>query len=269
MSEMGFVSLVGAGPGVKDHLTLRALDRLKRADLVLYDALVDPSILDLAQSAHRFFVGKRAGRHAMSQSTIEALLIRHAREGRRVVRLKAGDPFVLGRGGEEAIALEEAGVPYEVVPGISSALAAPTFGGIPVTHRGLSAACTIVSGHSEESYRPILNSLAPGCSTLVVLMGYRNRASIGAQLRERGWSADTPVSMIAGAGTREQRIWKGDIQDLTSTLDCAFDPSGAPVTMVFGAAVALSDVIRKPPPADSGEDDEPTSQQWEIGNMQP
>ena len=143
---MGFVSLVGAGPGVKDHLTLRALDRLERADLVLYDALVGDSLLSLAPRAQRFYVGKRSGRHSMAQPTIESLMIKHAREGKRVVRLKAGDPFVLGRGGEEALALEAAGVPYEVVPGLSSALAAPAFAGIPVTHRKLASNFVMLSG---------------------------------------------------------------------------------------------------------------------------
>ncbi len=130
----GHVSLVGAGPGDPELLTLRALRRLRAADLVLNDALVPAALVELAPQARRFFVGKRAGRHSIEQDTIHRLMIRAARRGDRVVRLKCGDPFVFGRGGEEALALAEAGIPFEIVPGLSSALAAPALAGIPVTH---------------------------------------------------------------------------------------------------------------------------------------
>src|SRR4029077_487699 len=133
----GHVSLVGAGPGDPGLLTRKAIARLRAADLVLYDALIDERILVYARQAQRFFVGKRQGRHALTQDRINALMIRAARRGRRVVRLKGGDPFVLGRGGEEALALGAAGVRCDVVPGITSAIAAPALAGIPVTHRGL------------------------------------------------------------------------------------------------------------------------------------
>ncbi|HEX3763876.1 MAG TPA: uroporphyrinogen-III C-methyltransferase, partial [Kofleriaceae bacterium] len=152
----GFVSLVGAGPGDPELLTLRALRRLRDADLVLNDALVHADLLDLAPTAQRFYVGKRAGRHSIDQDGIHRLMIRAARRGQRVVRLKAGDPFVLGRGGEEALALEAAGIAYEVVPGLSSAIAAPLLAGIPVTHRGLASGFAVVSGHAESAYAPIL-----------------------------------------------------------------------------------------------------------------
>ena len=167
----GLVSLVGAGPGDPDLLTRKAVRRLAEADLVLYDALISPEALELAPRARRFYVGKRAGRPHVSQETIHRMMIRSARRGLRVVRLKGGDPFVLGRGGEEALALVAAGVPFEVVPGISSAVAAPALAGIPVTHRGLSAAFAVVSGHAESAWRPVLESLAPNALTLVVLMG--------------------------------------------------------------------------------------------------
>ncbi|MCE9575415.1 MAG: uroporphyrinogen-III C-methyltransferase, partial [Deltaproteobacteria bacterium] len=130
----GHVSLVGAGPGDPELLTLRALRRLREADLVLNDALVPTALVELAPQARRFFVGKRAGRHSIEQDTIHRLMIRAARRGDRVVRLKCGDPFVFGRGGEEALALADAGIPFEIVPGLSSALAAPALAGIPVTH---------------------------------------------------------------------------------------------------------------------------------------
>src|SRR4029079_5012737 len=138
MTTKGHVSLVGAGPGDPELLTRKALLRLRRADLVLYDALVDERVLALARRAQRFFVGKRAGRHALSQEDIHAVMIRAAKRGRRVVRLKGGDPFVFGRCGEEGAALQAAGVPFDIVPGVTSAFAAPAAAGIPVTHRGLS-----------------------------------------------------------------------------------------------------------------------------------
>ena len=151
--NVGHVSLVGAGPGDPGLLTRTAVARLRAADLVLYDALIDPRVLKYARRAQRFFVGKRAGRHAMTQTAIHALMIRAARRGRRVVRLKGGDPFVFGRGGEEALALQRAGVPYDVVPGVTSAVAAPALAGIPVTHRGLASAFLVVSGHDEDGVR--------------------------------------------------------------------------------------------------------------------
>src|SRR5262245_26497657 len=135
----GHVSLVGAGPGDPGLLTRTAVARLRAADLVLYDALVDERILKIARRAQRVFVGKRAGRHALSQEDIHSVMIRAAKRGRHVVRLKGGDPFVFGRGGEEALALQAAGVAFDIVPGVTSAFAAPAAAGIPVTHRGLSA----------------------------------------------------------------------------------------------------------------------------------
>jgi uroporphyrin-III C-methyltransferase len=150
----GFVSLVGAGPGDPGLLTRTALHRLKRADLVLYDALVGDDIVSLARRARRFSVGKRAGRASVRQETIHALMIRAARRGLRVVRLKGGDPFVFGRGGEEALALRAAGVPFEVIPGVSSAVAAPALAGIPVTHRvGLHRGVGPLSGRVRSGAR--------------------------------------------------------------------------------------------------------------------
>src|SRR6478609_9708401 len=161
MSVMGHVSLVGAGPGDPELLTRKALHRLRRADLVLYDALVDERVIALARRAQRFFVGKRAGRHALSQQEIHALMIRAARRGQRVVRLKGGDPFVFGRGGEEALALDAAGIPFDIVPGVSSAIAAPALAGIPVTHRGLSSAFLVVSGHDADVFTRAVAALTP------------------------------------------------------------------------------------------------------------
>ena len=237
----GLVSLVGAGPGTKDHLTMRAVDRLERADLVLYDALIDRSILSIASRAQRFFVGKRAGRHSIRQETIEGLLIRHARDGKRVVRLKAGDPFVLGRGGEEAQALEAANINYEVIPGLSSALTAPAFAGIPVTHRAVASNFVMLGGHSERGYGPLVDGIPPHTATLVFLMGFNRRAAIAERLLARNWAPETPVGIVAGAGTSQQQVWLGQL-DVLATAD--FDPAGAPVTIVVGNTVALADEIR-------------------------
>ncbi len=233
----GRVALVGAGPGAPDLLTLRAARRLAEADLVLYDALVHPDLLALAPRAQRFCVGKRAGRPSVRQETIERALIRAARRGRRVVRLKCGDPFVLGRGGEEALALAAAGIPFEVVPGVSSALAAPSLSGIPVTHRGLASAFVVVSGHAESAWRPVFESLAPQSLTVVVLMGLAARGAIAARLIERGWSAHTPAALCLAAGSDEAATWRGALGAL-GTAPC--EPADAPGTLVIGEVVHVA-----------------------------
>ena len=214
----GFVSLVGAGPGDPELLTLRALDRLRDADLVLHDALVDSQLLDLAPRAKRFFVGKRAGRHSITQDAIHGLLIRAARRGDRVVRLKCGDPFVLGRGGEEALALEAAGIAYEVVPGVSSAIAAPALAGIPVTHRGLAAGFTVISGHDPS----IVDSLGTSSLTLVILMGLRTRSELVSRLVARGWPANSPAAIVLDASHATETRWIGTLATLPDAeLDLA------------------------------------------------
>jgi uroporphyrin-III C-methyltransferase / precorrin-2 dehydrogenase / sirohydrochlorin ferrochelatase len=234
----GFVSLVGAGPGDPELLTQKAARRLAEADLVLYDALVSGEVLDFAPQAQRFFVGKRAGRHAMKQETIHAIMIRAARRGRRVVRLKCGDPYLLGRGGEEALALAAARIPFEVVPGVSSALAAPALAGIPVTHRGLASGFAVVSGHAEEIYGPILASLAPNSLTLVVLMGLSTRAGMAAFLLARGWRAATPVAVVLGASTADSYLWTGRLEELGGAPVPA--ESDAPGTLVIGDVVSVA-----------------------------
>ena len=239
MSGLGLVSLVGAGPGDPELLTLRAVARLQAADLVLYDALVDRAALQHAPRAQHAYVGKRAGRHSITQETIEALLIRRAHRGQRVVRLKSGDPFVFGRGGEEALALARAGVPCEVVPGVSAAVAGPALAGIPVTHRGLASAFLVVSGHASKAFAPVLESLAPGAATVVVLMGLANRAELTALLLARGWSGDTPAAVLLAASRPESHVWRGPLSALGG---CALpaEHSDAPGILVIGAAVAVA-----------------------------
>jgi len=236
------VSLVGAGPGDADLLTLKAVKRLSEADLVLYDGLVDPDVLKLVGKARRFYVGKRAGRKAIEQETINHLMIRAARRGERVVRLKCGDPFVLGRGGEEALALAEAGIPFEVVPGISSAVAGPALADIPVTHRGIASGFLVISGHSESAYRPILGSLAPGSVTVVVLMGLGTRASIAHLLLERGWPAHTPAAVVLHASARDESAWIGELRSLGG-CNLPDENPDAPGVLIVGDVVGIPAAI--------------------------
>lgn len=235
----GFVSLVGAGPGDPGLLTLAAAARLRDAEVVLHDALVPDAIVGLAPRALRVPVGKRAGRPSASQESINRLLVSLARRGRRVVRLKGGDPFVLGRGGEEGLALAAAGIPHEVIPGISSALAAPALSGIPVTHRGTASAFVVVSGHAEPAWRPVLASLAPGAATVVVLMGFASRGSIARALLGRGWNGATPVAVCVAAGTPDTRTRRGNLRGLAA--EDGPEDDGLPATLVVGEVVALAE----------------------------
>jgi len=233
----GQVSLVGAGPGDPSLLTRKAVVRLRAADLVLYDALVDVRVLKFAKRAQKFFVGKRAGRHALAQPSIHAVMIGAARRGRRVVRLKGGDPFVFGRGGEEALALQAAGIPFEVVPGISSAVAAPALAGIPVTHRGVAAGVLVVSGHDEEAFATTVEQIAPGIVTLVILMGVGRAAALAARLIAAGWPRLMPAALVVDASTSRQQVWRGRLDEL-SERQLPLDRDG-PGTIVIGNVAAL------------------------------
>ena len=245
MTEPGRVYLVGAGPGDPGLMTVRGLEVLRRAGVVVYDRLVNPVLLDEAPpDALRIFAGKHAGAHCLPQAQINALLIEQARRGRLVVRLKGGDPFVFGRGGEEALALAEAGVPFEVVPGVSAAVAVPAYAGIPVTHRGLASAFAVVSGHAEDAYGPVLQSLAPGSATLVILMGIGTRAATSAMLLSRGWPADTPAAILFSASRPDAFSWRGTLGSVASA-----PATGAPGVIVIGATVALAALLQ---PAHAG-----------------
>jgi len=239
--SLGFVSLIGAGPGDPDLLTVKAARRLASAELVLYDALVPTSVVTLAPRAQRFCVGKRRRRKSLSQLTIHRLMIRGARQGKRVVRLKGGDPFVLGRGGEEALALRAAGIPFEVVPGVTSAIAAPELAGIPVTHRGLSSGFVVVSGHAEEAFAPILDAVSPNSMTVIVLMGLSTRSAVTARLINRGWRSDTPTAIVLDASTDHMRTWVGRLDKLGSAR--LNDDDGSPGTIVIGDVTSLRSSI--------------------------
>lgn len=238
MSGPGLVSLVGAGPGHPDHLTQKAARRLREADLVLHDALVDPSVLAMAERAELVDVGKRGGRLQTSQAAIQQLLIDAGSKGRRVVRLKGGDPFVFGRGGEEALALQQAGIPFEVVPGVSSAIAAAALAGIPVTHRGVASAFVVVTTADREVSSALLDALPPGLVTVIAMMSMGNREALANRLLGRGWPAETPAALLVGAATSRQWTWRGVISALATCVPPATS-ADAPGTIVVGAVASL------------------------------
>ena len=215
------VFLVGAGPGDPGLLTLRGAEVLRRADVVVYDRLAHPSLVDLAPAdAERIYVGKAPGKVELRQEDINALLVERGLAGRTVVRLKGGDPFVFGRGGEEAEALIAAGVAFEVVPGITSAIAGPAYAGIPVTHRGVSTHVTIVTGHEDPAKGATdvdWDALARAGGTLVILMGAGHIADIASRLIDGGRAAGTPVAAVRWATRTDQRTIRatlGTIADL-------------------------------------------------------
>lgn len=214
------VYLLGAGPGDPGLLTLKARDALAAADAVVYDALANPSLLEHARpDAERIYVGKIAGRHALPQDEINALLIRKAREdgGKVVARLKGGDPYIFGRGGEEAEALVAAGVPFEEVPGVSSAIAAPAYAGIPLTHRDFASSVTIITGHeSPDKPGSVHNwpALAASASTLVFVMGMKNLPDIAASLIRAGMDPATPAALVYRGTTPRQRCLVAPLAEL-------------------------------------------------------
>ena len=206
----GSVWLVGAGPGDPGLLSALALHALDRADVVVYDALVDPRILALAPAGAQLdYAGKRGGRPSPSQPDISARLIRLAREGRRVLRLKGGDPCVFGRGGEEALALAEAAIPFRIVPGITAGIGGLAYAGIPVTHRDINSAVTFVTGHSSGGAVPNgidWEAIARGSPVIVLYMGLRQLGAIAARLSAAGRRADEPVAIVSKATTPAQRV---------------------------------------------------------------
>jgi uroporphyrin-III C-methyltransferase/precorrin-2 dehydrogenase/sirohydrochlorin ferrochelatase len=236
MSLLGLVSLVGAGPGSPDYLTLKGLRRLQEADVVFHDALVTDAVLAFAEDAEYIDVGKRGHRESTAQNVIEAAMITASRQGLRVVRLKGGDPFVFGRGGEEALALAAAGIPFEVVPGVSAAIAAPALGGIPVTHRGVAPGVLVVNGSLLDDFERVIAGIAPGSITVVVMMGLRNRGAIAAALAESGWADQTPAAIVLGASTDGEWTWRGPLADLEHA---DIGDREQPGTIVVGAVAAL------------------------------
>lgn len=237
----GKVYLVGAGPGDPGLLTLKGKECLEQADVVLYDYLANPALLRYApDQAERIYVGRRGRGHYQNQEDINRVLIERAKAGQVVVRLKGGDPFVFGRGGEEAEAVAAAGIDFEVVPGVSAAVAVPAYAGIPVTHRTLASMVTVVTGHEDPS-KPETDldwtklAMLPG--TLVFLMGMKTLPAIVARLIEQGRAADTPVAAIRWGSRAEQRTISGTLRDIVTKAAAAkFEP---PTVIVVGEVVRL------------------------------
>jgi len=241
----GFVSLVGAGPGDPDLITLAGLDRIKCADVIVYDRLVAPALLEhAADNAELIYMGKIAGEKSHDQDAINALLVEKAQAGRRVVRLKGGDPFVFGRGGEEAESLRAAGIPFEVVPGITSAVAVPAYAGFPVTHRGVASSFAVVTGHEDPDKNESSvdwQQLATAADTLVLLMGIRSLPDIVDRLTAAGRPSATPVAVISWGTTPRQRTVVGTLADIVHVVNEA--GIGAPAITVVGDVVRLRDSL--------------------------
>jgi uroporphyrin-III C-methyltransferase len=238
----GKVFLVGAGPGDPGLLTLRGAEVLRRADVVVYDRLVSGEVLDLAPAAaERVYAGKAPGQAAIEQGSINDLLVERARGGRQVVRLKGGDPFVFGRGGEEALACARSGVAFEVVPGVSSAVAAPAFAGIPVTHRGVAASVAIVTASGSGGRAVELERVATAVDTLVVLMAAGRLAEVCRSLVEAGRAATEPAAIVQWATTHKQRTVTATLADLPEAAQRA--GIRAPATLVVGGVVHLSALL--------------------------
>lgn len=239
--KSGKAFLVGAGPGRADWITVRGMEVLRQADVVIYDRLVAPELLnEVPLQAERIYVGKQPGHHSLSQEAITALLVEHTRHGKQVVRLKGGDPFVFGRGGEEALALARAGLDFEVVPGISAALAVPGNAGIPVTHRGLARAFAVVTGHEDpaSSDNDTDWQALARIPTLVILMGLENVEVICQTLTAAGRAGDTPVAAIQDGSTPRQKVVITTLQSLPQAI--ADQQLSTPVVIVIGEVVRLA-----------------------------
>jgi uroporphyrin-III C-methyltransferase len=239
--KKGKVYLVGAGPGDQDLLTTKAREILERADVIVYDRLVARQILQgLPKRIVKIYVGKRSRSHSIpGQDAIPNILVTNAEKGKLVVRLKGGDPFLFGRGGEEAQKLREAGVDFEVVPGITSALAVPAYAGIPVTHRKYASSVAIVTGHEdpEKSKRVDWKKLATAIDTIVILMGIDNLQSILKSLVEGGRNPETPVAIVERGTTRRQRVTAGTIRTMTAqAVERRITP---PAVIIVGDVVSL------------------------------
>src|SRR3954451_19298619 len=238
----GSVWLVGAGPGDPGLLSALALHALDQADIVVYDALVDPRILALAPAGATLdYAGKRGGRPSPSQPDISARLIRLAQEGRRVLRLKGGDPCVFGRGGEEALALAEAGIPFRIVPGITAGIGGLAYAGIPVTHRDINSAVTFVTGHDSDGTVPTTvdwAALARGSPVIVVYMGLQHLDAIAARLIAAGRSPSEPVAIIGRATMPEQRVLISSLAEAGAAARTA--RIEAPTIIAIGEIVRLS-----------------------------
>jgi uroporphyrin-III C-methyltransferase len=234
--QTGKVYLIGAGPGDPELITVKGLRCLRLADTIVYDRLVNQALLyEAPAGANLLYAGKTPGQPQLSQSAINDLLVQHAGRGETVVRLKGGDPFVFGRGGEECQALAAAGIPYEVVPGISSALAVPAYAGIPVTHRQVATSFTVVTGHTAGSDDLAIEwERLPRQGTLIILMGVGNLPRIAQQLTTHGWAAGTPTAVIQQGTTPLQTAVTGTLADIAKKA----------ATIAPPAIIVVGEVVR-------------------------
>jgi len=254
--KTGTVYLIGAGPGDPGLITLRGLERLREADVVVYDRLAHPALLEHVQpDAERIYVGKASAAHAMQQADINALLVERAKQGKAVARLKGGDPFVFGRGGEEGEACRAAGVVFEIVPGVTSAIAAPAYAGIPITHRDLASSFAVITGHERDDAgeaggrapgtaegRRDWAGIAKGADTLVFLMGVEALPEIVARLQEHGRPSETPVALVQWGTWPRQRVVTGTLATIAAEVERA--KLTPPAVCIVGAVVRLRETLR-------------------------
>ncbi len=247
----GEVYLVGAGPGDPDLLTFRALRLMQKADVVLYDRLTDPQVMNLVRrEAERIYVGKRPENHELPQEEISALLVSLAKQGRRVLRLKGGDPFMFGRGGEEIEALAEHGVPFQVCPGVTAAIGASAYAGIPLTHRDHAQACVFVTGHGRDGKIDLdWPALLQPRQTVAIYMGLRNLEALTAEFIARGASPDLPAAIVDNATRTDQRVIVGALGNLAAKARAA--ELNGPSIVIVGSVVSLRDKLDWYAPASS------------------
>ncbi len=244
-TSIGKVFLIGAGPGDPGLITVKGLECVQKADVVIYDYLANERLLEHRRSdAELIYVGKQGGRHTLPQEEINALIVRKAKEGKIVARLKGGDPFIFGRGGEEAEECVDQGVPFEVVPGVTAAVSVPTYAGIPLTHRDHTASVAFVTGH-EDPTKPESkvhwDKLATGIGTLVFFMGMKNLQSIVDNLVKNGRSSSTPVAAIQWGTRTDQRVVRGTLTDIVGKVKDA--RLGPPAIVIVGEVVNLRDKL--------------------------
>ncbi len=241
MSQQACVYLVGTGPGDADLLTVKALRLIQNADVIVYDRLVSQQVLELIPpGTAQIYVGKASGHHTMNQQEINRLLVKSAEKNRRIVRLKGGDPFVFGRGSEEALFLASHNIRFEIVPGVTAASAVSSYAGIPLTHRGMSQGVQIITGHAQNDLALQINweKLADKDRTIVVYMGLANIAEISQQLIRHGLPATTPVAAIENGASEKQRRYIGSLENISNIVQQQGLQS--PVLFVIGEVVSLA-----------------------------